>query len=59
MEELRFGEKQRYFIGILEKYKGKAKLLNPDPFAKENLPKMEFIVNNIIPNFCISNSWYC
>ena len=27
MKELRFGEKQRYFIGILEQYKGKTKLL--------------------------------
>ena len=53
MEELRFGEKQRYYIGILEKYKGKAKLLNPDPYAKENLPKEQgdIIVNNIVPNF--------
>ena len=53
MKELRFGEKQRYYIGILEKYKGKAKLLNPDPYAKENLPKEQgdIIVNNIVPNF--------
>ena len=53
MKELRFGEKQRYFIGILEKFKGKAKLLNPDPYAKENLPKHQgdIIVNNIVPNF--------
>ena len=53
MEELRFGEKQRYYIGILEQYKGKSKLLNPDPYAKENLPKEQgdIIVNNIVPNF--------
>ena len=53
MQELRFGEKQRYFIGILEQYKGKTKLLNPDPYAKENLPKEQgdIIINNITPNF--------
>ena len=53
MEELRFGEKQRYYIGILEQYKGKTKLLNPDPYAKENLPEHQgdVIVKNIIPNF--------
>ncbi|QPZ53387.1 putative DNA binding protein [Pelagibacter phage HTVC028P] len=53
MEELRFGEKQRYYIGILEQYKGKTKLLNPDPYAKENLPEHQgdIIVKNIIPNF--------
>ena len=53
MKELRFGEKQRYYIGILEQYKGKTKLLNPDPYAKESLPKEQgdIIINNITPSF--------
>ena len=53
MKELRFGEKQRYYIGILEQYKGKTKLLNPDPYAKESLPKHQgdVIINNITPSF--------
>ena len=53
MKELRFGEKQRYYIGILEQYKGKTKLLNPDPYAKESLPKDQgdIIINNITPSF--------
>ena len=53
MKELRFGEKQRYYIGILEQYKGKTKLLNPDPYAKESLPKEQgdIIINNISPSF--------
>ena len=53
MKELRFGEKQRYYIGILEQYKGKTKLLNPDPYAKESLPQDQgdIIINNITPSF--------
>ena len=53
MKELRFGENQRYYIGILEQYKGKTKLLNPDPYAKESLPKDQgdIIINNITPSF--------
>ena len=52
MKELRFGEKQRYYIGILEQYKGKTKLLNPDPYAKESMPEQgDIIINNISPSF--------
>ncbi len=52
MQELRFGQKQRYYVGILEQYKGKTKVLNPDPYAKENLKdQQDIIVNNITPNF--------
>jgi transcriptional regulator with XRE-family HTH domain len=52
MKELRFGEKQRYYIGILEQYKGKTKLLNPDPYAKESMPEQgDIIINNITPSF--------
>ena len=52
MKELRFGEKQRYYIGILEQYKGKTKLLNPDPYAKESMPEQgDIIINDITPSF--------
>ena len=50
---MRYGESQRYFIGILEHHRGKSKLLNPDPFAKEALKDTaqggELILNNIRP----------
>ncbi len=55
IELMRYGESQRYFIGILEHHRGKSKLLNPDPFAKEALKDTaqggELILNNIRPTF--------
>ena len=51
MQELRFGEKQRYYIGILEQSKGRTKLLNPDPFAQDKDVNNGIVINNIIPTF--------
>tara|TARA_Y100000004_G_scaffold142155_1_gene161658 strand:- start:224 stop:1657 length:1434 start_codon:yes stop_codon:yes gene_type:complete len=51
MQELRFGEKQRYYIGILEQSKGRTKLLNPDPFAQDENVNNGIVINNIIPTF--------
>jgi len=51
MKELRHGEKQRYYIGILEQYKGKLNLLNPDPYANENKINDGVVIKNIIPSF--------
>ena len=55
IELMRYGESQRYFIGILEHHRGKSKLLNPDPFAKEALKDTaqggEIVLNNIRPTF--------
>jgi hypothetical protein len=52
MKELRFGETQRYFVGILEQYKGKTKLLNPDPYAAENKNSNNgIVINDVTPTF--------
>ena len=52
MKELRFGETQRYFIGILEQAKGKTTLINPDPFAYAALETQgTVIIKNVTPTF--------
>ena len=55
IELMRYGESQRYFIGIFEHHRGKTRLLNPDPFAKEALKDTaqggELVLNNVRPTF--------
>ena len=51
MEELRYGEKQRYYVGILEQYKGQLKLLNPDPYATESKVNNGIVIKNFTPTF--------
>ena len=55
VELFRYGQSQRYFIGILENFRGKTRLLNPDTFAKETLKdtaqSSDIVIQNVQPTF--------
>jgi len=55
LELFRYGQSQRYFIGILENFRGKTRLLNPDTFAKETLKdtaqSSDIVIQNVQPTF--------
>ena len=44
LELFRYGQSQQYFIGILENFRGKTRLLNPDIYSKETLKELNKMV---------------
>ena len=40
LELFRYGQSQQYFIGILENFRGKTRLLNPDIYSKEAMKEL-------------------
>ena len=54
MMELRNNDK-RYFVGIMENYRGKTRIINPDVFAKDTMAKEsqggEIVIKDIVPSF--------
>ena len=55
IELFRYGQSQRYFIGILENFRGKTRLLNPDIYSRETLKGTqqdgEIVIQNVRPTF--------
>ena len=55
LELFRYGQSQQYFIGILENFRGKTRLLNPDTFSKEAMKDTaqggDVVIQNIKPTF--------
>jgi hypothetical protein len=55
LELFRYGQSQQYFIGILENFRGKTRLLNPDTFSKEAMKDTaqggDVVIQNVKPTF--------
>ena len=55
LELFRYGQSQQYFIGILENFRGKTRLLNPDTFSKEAMKDTaqggDVVIQNVRPTF--------